>query len=138
MNAAPKHDYAGLQPGEIGKQDSNQLVELSGTSATSVKDYPAHGTQPARLLAALLHGLNIEPLTAWKKLGIYRLADTVFQLRAIGWLVITERLDVTNRFREACRVAQYCLPEDAIGKAGNAGQDFAKHEFELLAAKKAA
>lgn len=116
---------------QIAMADPAQQLNTGAT-------YPAHNTQPARLLAALLHDLDIEPLTAWKKLGIYRLADTVFQLRAIGWPVITERLDVANRFHEACRVAQYCLPDEAIANAGNAGQDFAKREFELLAAKKAA
>jgi len=98
-------------------------------------NFPVSGTQPARLLAALLHGLNIEPLTAWKKFGAYRLADVIFQLRGLGWPVITERLEVMNRFHEVCRVAQYCLPTEAINNTGTTGQDFAKREFELLAAK---
>lgn len=95
-------------------------------------EYPAHGTQPARLLSALLQGRRINPLAAWKGLGIYRLSDTVYQLRGMGWPVVTDRLDVANRFNEPCRVAQYRLPADAIEATGERGRGFAEREMQSI------
>lgn len=86
--------------------------------------YPATGTQPARLLSALLFGKEIDPLAGWLTLGIYRLSDTVYQLRNLGWPVITGRLDVKNRFGEECHVANYYLAQDAINAAGDRGREF--------------
>lgn len=79
--------------------------------------YPSIGTQPARLLAALLRGRRIDPLAGWRLLGIYRLSDTVLQLRKLGWPVVTDRLDVSNRFGEPCHVAQYSLPGEVVAAA---------------------
>lgn len=96
----------------------------------SASTYPRHGTQAARLLSSLLSGNRINPLDGWRKLGIYRLADTAFQLRGMGWPVITGTLQVKNKFGEDCRVAEYRLEHDDILAAGQDGQDFAIREFE--------
>ena len=48
------------------------------------KDFPSHGTQAARLLATLLRGVHVGPMKGLNALGIYRLADTVLQLRRLG------------------------------------------------------
>lgn len=85
--------------------------------SVNAPSYPASGTQPARLLAALLAGKEVNPLVGWLTLGIYRLSDTVYQLRNLGWPIITGRLDVKNRFGEQCRVANYHLPREAINFA---------------------
>lgn len=74
---------------------------------------PARGTQADRLLAELRSGRPIDPLTAWMKLGIYRLSSVVFELRNAGWLIHTERRSVRNRFGEECRVGFYTLAEGA-------------------------
>ncbi len=132
MNAAPRRDNAGLQPGEVPHQSTQQQPELSDSHPAPVKTYPTHGTQPARLLAALLYGSAINPLGGWRSLGIYRLSDTVFQLRGMGWPVQTDRLNVSNRFKESCYVAQYMLPAHAINDADQTGQDFAGREFAMM------
>lgn len=94
--------------------------------------YPPHDTQAARLLALALAGEKINPLYGWRKLGIYRLSDTKFRLKEMGWPFEADRLDVSNRFGEPCHVALYGLPESAINEAGDAGQAFARHEIELM------
>lgn len=97
--------------------------------------YPSTGTQSARLLAALLIGKEIDPLAGWLTLGIYRLSDTVFRLRNLGWPVITARLNVKNRFGEECYVANYYLALEAIVEAGDRGREFS---MAALARKEAA
>ena len=112
----------------------NARPQTAETSAVDKRDsiigiivrpsFPTRGTQPARLLADLLRGRRVNPLDAWRRLGIYRLSDTVLQLRRLGWPVITDRLDVLNKFSEECHVALYSLPADAIEQAGDAGAKF--------------
>lgn len=100
--------------------------------------FPSHSTQAARLLASLLRGAHVGPMKGLNALGIYRLADTVLQLRRLGWVVITKRVDVSNRFGEACHVADYHLPAEIIETAGSDGQKFAAREFRVMAEKRAA
>lgn len=95
-------------------------------SARTAPFYPNPNTQPGRLLAALLSGRKIDPLTGWRLLGIYRLADTKLQLRRLGWPVENLGLTVKNRFGECCHVAMYALPADAIEDAGWFGEAFAE------------
>lgn len=94
MSAAQKENGAAMagSPIDTANQSANNYNPV----------YPARGTQQARLLAVLLQGEKVHPLRAWRALGIYRLSDTVFNLRALGWPVVTGRLDVTNRFDEQC------------------------------------
>lgn len=103
------------------------------SSVHSNPSYPVRGTQPARLLALLMQRSKVNPLLAWRTLGIYRLSDTVYQLRGLGWPVATRRLDVANRFNEPCRVAEYCLDTEAIIAAGQMGEEFALRELESMA-----
>lgn len=72
---------------------------------------PSPNTQAARLLDHLTTGKTINPLEAWVTLGIYRLADTVFQLRGLGYPIKTVLKPVQNRFGESCRVAEYHLSQ---------------------------
>lgn len=95
--------------------------------------YPAHGTQAAHLLSALLMGQRINPLAGWRNLGIYRLADTAFQLRGLGWPVLTGALGVLNVFGEKCLVAEYHLATDIIAAVSDAGRQFAERELQLMA-----
>lgn len=115
----------------------NQTASESAIAATASANhispqFPAHGTQAARLLAVALTGEKVNPLAGWKRLGIYRLSDTKFRLKEMGWPFEAGRLDVENRFGEPCHVALYGLPQEAIAKAGDAGQAFACREFELM------
>ena len=60
----------------------------------------------------LLEHLKLAPITpmeAWSELGIYRLGARIWDLKKKGHSVSTTLVDVTNRFGEVCRVAQYRL-----------------------------
>ena len=65
----------------------NAHTSYENVSARTAPSYPNPQSQAGRLLAALLTGQKIDPLVGWRKLGIYRLADTKLQLRRIGWPV---------------------------------------------------
>jgi hypothetical protein len=88
---------------------NDQTPKETTPSANYTPTMPTPGTQPHRLLCALQEGRAVDPLAAWRDMGIYRLADTVFQLRGMGWPVITDQVEVKNRFGEVCRVASYRL-----------------------------
>lgn len=128
MNPTSQNDNARGQAGEVG---------TANTYANNCT-YPHHNTQAARLLAMLLHGKRIDPLRGWRELGIYRLSDTAFQLRGMGWPVNTGRQDVANRFNEPCRVAEYFLDAEAITAAGHDGEEYAWRELESMASTRRA
>jgi len=65
--------------------------------------------QRERLLNHLQNNRTVRPLEALSKLGIYRLSDTVFQLRKQGYNIHTKLVEVRNQFDEDCRVAEYEL-----------------------------
>ena len=146
LKTNPTRDNAGRQPGEVGETSSTfsgnytaignsvpahspvvqrRLAGVVTQHNDPAVEYPGLYTQPARLLAAFLGGRKINPLDGWQSLGIYRLSDTVYQLRKLGWPVITDNLDVDNRFGEPCRVALYSLPDDSIEAAGEQGRKYA-------------
>lgn len=64
-------------------------------------------TQQERLIKHFKKSKTIDPLRAWTNLGIYRLADCVFQLRKKGIKIETTPKKIKNRFGEDCIVAQY-------------------------------
>lgn len=66
-------------------------------------------TQKERLLDYLKSHGRINPLDAWKQLGIYRLSAVVFDLRKDGHRIETTRKAVQNQFGEECVVAEYVL-----------------------------
>ncbi len=66
-------------------------------------------TQAERLLAYLEENPSIGPLMAWRKLGIYRLADAAYRLRKDGHPIATDYERVPNQFGEQCRIAVYSL-----------------------------
>ncbi|MEY4593017.1 MAG: Helix-turn-helix domain [Pseudomonadota bacterium] len=120
----------------------NSHPQNSEVSALDQRDfnpnYPSHNTQAARLLAVSLLGQKINPLHAWVRLGIYRLSDTKYRLKEMGWPMDSGRLDVANKFGEACHVALYGLPAWAIEAAGDLGKEFAQREMELMDIRSAA
>ncbi len=63
--------------------------------------------QVDRLRAYLRAGNDINPLEAWRKLGIYRLSARVFDLREAGEDIKGEFVEVRNQFGEPCRVKSY-------------------------------
>ncbi len=64
-------------------------------------------TQQERLIKHFKKTKTIDPLKAWTQLGIYRLADCVYQLRKKGFEIETNKKTVKNKFNENCIVAQY-------------------------------
>lgn len=66
-------------------------------------------SQNDRLLNHLQTKGSINPMEAWQELGIYRLAARAGELKQDGHNIITERVQVNNRFGEVCRVASYSL-----------------------------
>jgi hypothetical protein len=115
----------------LGQRQHSDTRTTDQVEITAFKTFPNCQTQASRLLAALLGGQRVNPLAGWRQLGIYRLADTAFQLRKLGWPVVTGALEVPNRFGEKCRVAEYRLDPEAIDAAGQEAQDFAQREREL-------
>ncbi|SDH86227.1 hypothetical protein [Propionivibrio dicarboxylicus] len=103
-----------------------------------VPSYPAHDTQAALLLAAVLLSNKVNLVWDWIRRGIYRLSDTKFRLKEMIWPMETDQLDVSNKFGESCHIALYGLPDCAIDVAGKKGQEFAEHEIQLMSERRAA
>ena len=60
----------------------------------------------------LLHRLRNGPITQMKatdELGILRLASRINDLKNAGYNIAKRTVKVSNRFGEACRVAEYSL-----------------------------
>ena len=70
-------------------------------------------TQNERLLSYLKQHRTINPLEAWKELGIYRLGARVFDLKREGHDIHSFRQPVTNQFGEEVKVATYHYREAA-------------------------
>ena len=57
------------------------------------------------------HKKGMTPLDMWVKLGIYRAADVIYQLRQEGYDFKTDYVNVPNKYGEFCRVAYYTLED---------------------------
>jgi hypothetical protein len=68
-------------------------------------------TQAGRVLDWLQNRGDLDPMTAWNELGIYRLGARIFDLRKEGHAIERRMKDVSNRFGETCHVACYSLGE---------------------------
>lgn len=66
-------------------------------------------TQCERVLRHLTDVGPIDPLTSWQELGVYRLGARIWDLRQAGHAIVKETKEVTNRWGESCRVAEYRL-----------------------------
>jgi hypothetical protein len=66
-------------------------------------------SQCERLLCYLRDHETIDPFTAWRQLGIYRLASRICELRGDGEPIVKEMREVENRFGETTKVAFYRL-----------------------------
>lgn len=62
-------------------------------------------TQRSAILAHLLSGRAITPLEALHKYGCFRLSSVIFDLRAKGYVIRTERMKI----REGTYIARYHL-----------------------------
>lgn len=66
-------------------------------------------SQCERLLQYLQEHNTIDPLEAWKILGIYRLSSRIYDLKSDGHRIETHKKKITNQFNEKTSVAQYKL-----------------------------
>ena len=78
------------------------------------KEKYADMTQEQRLEKYLKKHGRINPMQAWKLLGIYRLSAVIYNLRKTGFTIETTRKAVTNQFNEECHVAEYIFHQDGI------------------------
>ena len=62
-----------------------------------------------RVLDYLIDKGSITPMDALKYCGSMRLSAIIFQLRAEGWDIITNDVEVRDRFGAKCIVAEYVL-----------------------------
>ena len=65
--------------------------------------------QTDRVLSHLKEKGSLQPLEAWRDLGIYRLSAVIYDLRQDGHKIETKRVEVVNRFGEAAFIAEYSL-----------------------------
>lgn len=65
--------------------------------------------QEQRILRHLQENRGITQMEATSLYGILRLSGRIFDLRRQGYNIITTMIDVTNRYGEKCRVAEYRL-----------------------------
>ena len=69
-------------------------------------------TQNERILKYLqTHKRGITQLQALDKLGVLRLSGRIHDLREMGYPIMTNIIEVPNRFGEISKVAEYRLME---------------------------
>jgi hypothetical protein len=73
-------------------------------------------SQDQRLLDYLRDNKQIDPLTSWKELGIYRLSSCIHRLRNQGWDIKTKRKVVENSYGESCVVALYEYTDSPVSR----------------------
>ena len=76
---------------------------------TNTKKMKATESQNKRLAKYLRDGGKVNPLTAWEKLGIYRLSARIFDIKKLGLDVKGDLVEVLNRFGETTRVKEYWI-----------------------------
>ena len=65
--------------------------------------------QMDRVLSHLKEKGTLQPLEAWRDLGVYRLSAVIYDLRQEGHKIETKRVEVVNRFGEPALIAEYSL-----------------------------
>ena len=65
--------------------------------------------QKTRVLKHLQETGEINPLIAWIDLGVYRLSDVIYKLRADGYEIKTVQTTSYNKFKEKVKFATYVL-----------------------------
>jgi hypothetical protein len=71
-------------------------------------------SQMDRVLSHLKSYGSIQPLGAWRDLGIYRLSAVIYDLRQEGHKITTRRVEVVNRFGEPALIAEYSLEVENV------------------------
>lgn len=66
-------------------------------------------TQNERIIDYMREFGGITQLEALRDLGVMRLASRISDLRRLGWDIVSESVEVENRFGETCRIKKYRL-----------------------------
>jgi hypothetical protein len=66
-------------------------------------------SQQLRVAIYLRNHGELNPLTAWLELGVYRLSAVILELRKKGFSIRTDRKSALNKFDEKCCFANYVL-----------------------------
>lgn len=66
-------------------------------------------SQKARVLEHLQSGATLNRLNSWQELGILECPARISELRNAGWDIVTTMRDVTNRYGEKVRIAEWSL-----------------------------
>ena len=69
-------------------------------------------SQNQRILAYMNEFGSITPLDAMRDLGVYRLTSRVYDLRKLGYMIVDDWVEVSNRWGEKTRVKSYRLEEE--------------------------
>ena len=69
-------------------------------------------TQNQRILDYLNRYGSITQLDALNDIGVMRLASRVSDLRRRGYPIVSEMVEVTNRYGEKCRIKEYRLAKE--------------------------
>lgn len=136
VNTQPKSDRSDISVCLEKFKGMTTVAAPDGESANETRferTYPKHGTQAARLLAALLNTEEFTQVSALEGLAIARLPAVVQQLtRKFGWRIDKTSTRVVNRFGEATNFALYKLCIDDIELAGLNRYIYSETEFELM------
>lgn len=111
MNTAPNERNPAGGPG-FGEQHGH----ATGIARQAYRKRPAAGTARADVLAALEAGESLTSLEAWQRFGTSRLAADVFELRRMGWPVVSEETPVRCREGRSARIATYRMANTAGGR----------------------
>lgn len=66
-------------------------------------------TQNEKIIAYMKSHKGITTMTAFEKFGVTRLPSRICEIRKSGVNVISERVNVKNRFGETCNVCLYSV-----------------------------
>jgi hypothetical protein len=69
-------------------------------------------TQRERILDYLSEGKELTRLNCWDQLGILEAPARISELRSQGHLIVTEMIEVTNRYGEPVKVAKWSMRND--------------------------
>ena len=72
--------------------------------------------QRQRILEYLMEGRTLTRLNAWDSLGILEAPARISELRAKGFNIQTELVEVTNRYGESVKIAEWKMGESSTIK----------------------
>lgn len=68
--------------------------------------------QRLAVLNELKAGNEVTSMTMWRKYGITRLSGIIYDLKGMGYHIITVMIECTTRFSEKTQCAKYVLVTD--------------------------